>query len=84
MMKQYIQLHCPSCHSEELVKNGQSESGTQRYRCKACRRSFQHVSTYTAWKPGIKEQIITQTLNSSGVRDMSRNLGITKDTITAI
>ena len=83
MMKQYIQRHCPSCDSGDRVKNGQSENGTQRYHCKGCRRSFQHVYTSTAWKPGIKEQIVTHTLNSSGVRDMSRNLGISKDTVTA-
>jgi transposase-like protein len=82
-MKQYIHIQCPYCAHDDLTKNGHSENGTQRYRCKGCRRSFQHVYTYTAWKPGIKEQIVTQTLNSSGVRDISRNLGISKDTVTA-
>ncbi|WP_369692235.1 IS1-like element transposase [Desulfonema ishimotonii] len=34
-----------------------------------------------AWKPGVKEQIEVQTLNSSGVRDISRNIGISKSTV---
>jgi transposase-like protein len=82
-MKQFVAIHCPSCHSEELVKNGHSENGTQRYRCKQCRRSFQWDYRYTAWTPGTKEQITEQTLNGSGVRDISRNLGIAKQTVIA-
>ena len=38
---------------------------------------------YNAWRPGVKEQIEKQSfLNSSGVRDFSRNLGIAKGTVT--
>lgn len=82
-MKQFVQIHCPSCHGDDLVKNGHSENGTQRYRCKQCRRSFQWDYRYKAWAPGVKEQIAEQTLNGSGVRDISRNLGIAKQTVSA-
>ncbi len=37
--------------------------------------------TYNAHKPGVREQILEQTLNSSGVRDISRNLKIAKGTV---
>lgn len=83
-MKQYVQIECPDWASEDVVKNGKSENGTQRYRCHACRRSFQWEYTYTAWLPGVKEQIEEQTLNSSGVRAMSRNLGIAKNTVLTV
>jgi transposase-like protein len=63
------------------VKNGHSENGTQRFLCKSCKKSFQLDYAYNAWRPGVKEQIETQTLNSSGVRDISRNLGISKSTV---
>ena len=80
-MKQYIEIRCRHCESEDLVKNGRSENGTQRYRCNTCGKSFQHEYSYNAWKPGVKEQIEKQTLNSCGVRDISRNLDISKDTV---
>jgi transposase len=83
LMKQYIHIDCPYCQGDDLVKNGHSENGTQRYRCNACKRSFQWEYTYPAWLPGTKEQIETQTLNGSGVRDISRNLGIAKNTVIA-
>jgi transposase-like protein len=80
-MKQYIEIKCRCCGAEDLVKNGRSENGTQRYRCNKCRKSFQHDYTYNAWKPGVKEQIEIQTLNSGGVRDISRTLDISKNTV---
>lgn len=80
-MKQYIKIICRHCGSDDLVKNGHSENGTQRYRCNHCRKSFQTEYNYNAWKPGTKEQIEKQTLNSSGVRDISRNLGVSKNTV---
>ena len=82
-MKQFIQIACPCCQSDDLVKNGHSENGTQRYRCNACRKSFQWEYLYRAWLPEVKEQILEQTLNSSGIRDISRNLGISKNTVIA-
>ena len=83
-MKHFLPILCPVCSSDDLTKNGHNKNSAQRYRCKACRRSFQHQYTYKACQPGIKDLIITQTLKSSGVRDISRNLGISKDTVTAV
>ena len=80
-MKQFVQLHCRYCQSDDLVKNGHSENGTQRYRCKSCNKSFQLTYSYNAWKPGTKDQIDEMTLNSSGVRDIGRTLKISPNTV---
>ncbi|MGX9726629.1 MAG: IS1-like element transposase [Candidatus Electronema sp. VV] len=45
------------------------------------KKSFQHDYTCNAWKPGVKEQIEMQTLNSGGVRDIRRTLDISKNTV---
>ena len=83
-MKHYHTISCTECGSEDLVKNGHSENGTQRWRCKTCKKSFQLQYSYIARKPGIKEQIPELTLNSSGVRDISRILGINKNTVISV
>jgi transposase-like protein len=70
-----------ACGAEDLVKNGLRENGTQQYRCNKYRKSFQHEYTYNAWKPDMKEQIEIQTLNSCGVRDISRTLDISKNNV---
>jgi transposase-like protein len=67
----------------DLQKNGHSENGTQRRLCVSCRKSFQLSYTYSAWKPGVKEQIIELTLNGSGVRDTGRVLKINPDTVSS-
>lgn len=80
-MVHHTEVSCPSCVSTDLVKNGHSENGTQRYRCNACKKSFQCVYRYNARKPGVKEQIIELTMNSSGVRDISRTLKVSTATV---
>jgi transposase-like protein len=82
-MKHSQEIHCPHCSSLELQKNGHSENGTQRWRCNGCRKSFQLIYRYNARKPGVKEEISVLTLNSSGVRDISRILGINKNTVVS-
>ena len=82
-MEHSITVTCPNCGSSDLQKNGHSENGTQRWRCKGCLKSFQLSYSYKAREPGIKEQIDTLVLNSSGVRDTARILGINKNTVVA-
>jgi IS1 family transposase/transposase-like protein len=75
---------CPFCNNEDLVKNGHSETGTQRWCCNKCKKSFRLKYKYNTWKAGTEEAIIQQTLNSSGVRDISRNLRINKNTVVSV
>ena len=82
-MKHTQEILCSHCKSSDLQKNGHSENGTQRWRCVHCRKSFQLSYRYNARKPGVKEQIVELTLNSSGVRDIGRILGINKNTVVS-
>jgi len=82
-MHHYLSLNCIHCRGANLVKNGHSENGTQRWRCHECGKSFQLDYRYNARKPGVKPQIAELTLNSSGVRDISRILSISKNTVVS-
>lgn len=33
-------MNCPKCHSTQVVKNGHTHYGKQRFRCQECRRQF--------------------------------------------
>ena len=83
-MKRQQVIHCPYCAGSDLRKNGKSVTGMQQWHCKDCKRYFQLDYCYNACKQGIKEQIIELTLNSSGVRDIGRVLGISKDTVSSV
>ncbi len=74
----YEKVKCAFCGSEEVIKYGKHPNGYQRYRCKSCLKTFQRDYKYKACAPGIKDQIINMTMNSSGTRDTARTLGISK------
>ncbi len=74
-------INCPHCSSSNLHKGGLSKNGTQRWHCKGCKKYFQLTYRYKAREPGVKEKIDDLILNSSGVRDTARVLGINKNTV---
>jgi transposase-like protein len=80
-MIHYQTIHCFHCQSTDLQKNGKSPEGTQRWYCKVCKKYFRLEYQYNACKPEVKAQITEMTLNGSGVRDIGRVLGISKDTV---
>jgi transposase-like protein len=78
------EINCPHCASNDLLKNGHSSNGTQRWKCNVCGKSFRLAYRYHAHEQGVKEKIIEMTLNSSGVRDIGRVLKISKDTVISV
>ena len=83
-MVHYQIIHCRHCDGTNLQKNGMSLNGTQRWFCKECNRYFRLEYRYNACKKGVREKIVEMTLNSSGVRDTGRVLGVSKDTVTSV
>ena len=80
----YQEIGCPHCGSHQVVKTGYSARGERRYRCDnpACpTKSFMLTYRYKAYQPGIKEQVVDMAINSSGIRDTARVLGISKTTV---
>ncbi len=83
-MIHYQEVGCPKCKGTNICKNGHSENGTQRWRClneNCSTASFQLSYKYNANKPGVRDQIDAQILNSSGVRDTARILKINPNTV---
>lgn len=83
----YEKVKCPYCGSEDVVRNGKSPTGKQRYLClnHNCKhKSFQLEYEKNAYKPGVREQVVNMAMNGSGTRDTGRVLHISKDTVTAI
>lgn|SRR4028119_2250911 len=77
-------LHCPYCQGIDLVKNGKTPQGKQRYQCreKACDgRTFILNYTYPGQSKKVKEQIVDMALNGSGIRDPARVLHISTSTV---
>ncbi|MGX9726294.1 MAG: hypothetical protein ACTFAK_02905 [Candidatus Electronema sp. VV] len=80
-MKQYIEISCRHYGTNDPVKNGHSVktelSGSTAI---SAERDFSMNIHITRGNLVVKEQIEKQTMNRCGVRDISRNLDISKDT----
>ena len=79
-----IAVQCPHCHSEQVVKRGKTDSGTQRYLCQntvCVKGSFLLDSRNRGCVPEVKHTIIDMSLNASGIRDTARVLRISTDTV---
>ncbi len=79
-----IQVYCPQCSSDYVVKFGLSGQGKQRYCCQneeCSKKTFMLDYSNKACAPGTKEKIVNMALNGSGIRDTSRVLGIHMNTV---
>ena len=77
-----VKVKCPYCNTDEVVKYGKSKRGEQKYRCKACKKTFMLEYKNRAYEPGMKEKIIEMVMNGAGTRDTGRVLKISKNTVT--
>lgn len=77
-------VHCPYCHTADVIKYGITDQGKQRYRCQnadgPC-HTFILDYSYQGRLPAIKEQIVDMALNGSGIRDIARVLRISPTTV---
>jgi len=79
-----IVVTCPYCNSDNVVKNGKSREGKQRFLCKneQCNhQTFLIEYEYTGSNPQIKKKILNMAINGSGIRDTARVLGISPNTV---
>jgi len=64
-----------------LKNNGKTRNKKQKYQCKDCRRQFITDYSYQGCRREISSLIVKMTLNGSGIRDISRVLAISTNTI---
>jgi len=77
-------INCPECTGSNVSKNGKSAKGEQRYICKdnSCEgKSFKLEYTYNGWKAGIGEKILNVRMDDTGIRDIAKELGVSKQKV---
>ena len=80
----YEAVLCPACgQSEAVYRHGRATDGTQRYRCTACRRTFQLRYRQKIHEAGVRGRITALALNGSGIRDTARVLGVSPQAVMA-
>ena len=75
------EISCPKCSSTKIKKNGRTATCKQRYSCKNCGRQFITTYTYLGRSESVRELIVPMTLNGCGVRDFTRVLLVSPNTV---
>lgn len=80
------EIICPKCGSRHIKKNGTTRQKKQRYRCQRCGKQFLFALSYRnrAWMPHLRELIVPMSLNGSGIRDTSRVLRVSTNTVLKV
>lgn len=75
-----IAQRCPHCASPDLVRNGRTSTGQQKYHCKACHR-YGTLETQAAERQ--RQQHLVEQLHSERVsqRGIARITGVSRTTI---
>ena len=75
-------IHCLECESTNVIKQGRSAAGKQRYCCRnpeCSRQSFILNFSYRGRLSEVKQQISDMAINVSGIRDTARVLKVRKN-----
>ena len=79
-----IEVVCPLCQQNNVVKFGLTAQGKQRYLCNhtTCEnKTFILDYKNKGYLSQIKKQIVDMAINGSGIRDTARVLGIGVNTV---
>jgi transposase-like protein len=80
MIQTIVTHHCPTCGSENMVRNGHDYKGAQKYHCTSCGR-------YGMWEAqrGYSEQVRAQgkraLLERASLRGIACILGLSRRTL---
>jgi transposase-like protein len=80
----FAEITCPSCASRHVVKNGTTRNRKQRYLCRACSRQFISNYTYQGCRAEVRQLVVPMTLNGSGIRDITRVLQVSINTVLKV
>jgi len=79
-------INCPECRGNNVSKNGKNAKGEQRYLCKditCAGKSFKLEYIYNGWKVDIDQKILDIRMDDTGIREIAKELGVSKQKVQA-
>jgi transposase-like protein len=75
-------LTCPSCQSTtRQVKHGRNPSGSQRYLCQTCKRTYTPAPTSYGYDAATRRQALQLYADGMNLRRIARQLGVVHQTV---
>ena len=77
-----VNLKCYHCQSENIVRNGKTNNGKQRYLCKDCGKMSRDDPQPNGYTPDEREQILRAYEERSSLRGLPRTFGVARNTVS--
>ena len=74
-------VRCSHCAGEDVVRDGLTPGGKQRYKCKACGRVSRDSPQYERYSAAQKEQILRAYNERPSMRGIQRVFGVSRPTL---
>jgi transposase-like protein len=78
-----VTLTCYHCGRENLVRNGRTRNGKQRYLCHDCGRTSRDHPSSNAYPSERREEILRAYQERSSLRGLSRTFGVSRNTVSS-
>ncbi len=75
-------MNCYHCGSEQVVRNGRTTNGKQRFLCRACGRCLRAGFTGRATSPARQAEILRAYHERTSLRGIARIFGVSRSTVT--
>ncbi len=73
---------CPHCQrTEQQVRAGINASGSQRYKCKVCKRRYTPELNENGYPQAIRQQVIRMYVDGMNFRRIGRTLGVNHQSV---
>ena len=80
MIQEMITHPCPQCGSSQLVKNGTTAQGKQKYHCRSC-GAYGTLDPSVRYPPERKAEILRAYHERSSLRGLQRTFGVARQTV---
>ena len=77
-----VNLKCIHCQSENIVRNGKTSNGKQRYLCNDCGKMSRDNPQPNGYLPEAREQILAAYQERSSLRGLTRTFGVARNTVS--
>ena len=74
---------CPWCGGSEIIRHGKAANGKQKFRCRACGRTFRENPVDSAYDGDFRRRVVAEYRAHRSQRTVCRNFGISRQTLAA-
>lgn len=79
-----IVVTCPACSSSDVIRFGTNPCGSQRLRCKTCKKTWTPNGRHPGLSPQKEAAILGSLSERISQRGIARALHVSRDTIRAL